>query len=155
MDIGELFRVLECTNEHKVLYATYKLSEEAKRRWISRRALLEQEFQGALITWARFKMEFLNRYFPCSARDAKEKEFASLVQGLMSVKEYAAKFMELSRFAPHLILDQEKKAMKFVERLHPRIFNRICSHNFGNLAELVQRAIIIECSIQRNATFYE
>lgn len=131
----------------KALYAAYKLLGGAKRWWLSKSALPEQELQGALITWARFKMEFLNRFFPHSARDTKAREFANLVQGLMIVDEYAAKFMELSRFAPHLILDEEKKANKLVEGLHPRIFDRVCSHNFRNWAELVEQAAKVEHSI--------
>lgn len=31
LDIGELFSVLGCTDEQKVMYVAYKLSEEAKR----------------------------------------------------------------------------------------------------------------------------
>lgn len=65
----------------------------------------------------------------------------------MTGEEYVVKFIELMRFAPHLILDDEKKARNFEEGLHPRIFDRICSHNFGSLAELVQRVAIIELSI--------
>ncbi|KAB1206055.1 hypothetical protein CJ030_MR7G009284 [Morella rubra] len=51
LDIGELFKVLGCTNEQRVMYAAYKLSGEVKRWWISRSALLKQELQGAPITW--------------------------------------------------------------------------------------------------------
>lgn len=76
---------------------------------------MEQELEGVPITWARFKMEFLNRYFPCFVRDTEAREFTTLVQGSMIVEEYAAKFMELTRFAPHLIPDEDKKARKFEE----------------------------------------
>ena len=138
-----------------MIYAAYKLSGEAKRWWLSRSALLEQELQRAPITWEKFKVEFLNRYFPRSAWDVKEREFFNLVQKSFSVEEYAARFMELLRFAPHLIPDEEKKARRFEEGLHPRIFDRVCSHNFNNWAELVERAAIVERSIQRNAAFYD
>lgn len=60
-------------------------------------------------------MKFLNRYFPHSVRDIKAREFASLVQGSMTVEEYAAKFTKLLEFAPYLILDEDKKARKFEE----------------------------------------
>lgn len=45
------------------------------------------------------------------------------MQGSMFVKENAAKFMELSQFAPYLIPNEEKKARKFEEGLQPWIFN--------------------------------
>ncbi|MCI89524.1 hypothetical protein A2U01_0110813, partial [Trifolium medium] len=56
---------------------------------------------GAVITWARFKPEFLTKYFPADERNHKVIEFMELKQRGMSVSEYAAKFEELCRFAPH------------------------------------------------------
>lgn len=78
-----------------------------------------KKLMGVPIMWAWFKTEFLNRYFPPNTREAKGREFTNLVQGSMTVKEYAAKFIELSRFAPHLIPNEEKKARKFEEDLYP------------------------------------
>ncbi|MCI73744.1 cellular nucleic acid-binding protein, partial [Trifolium medium] len=56
---------------------------------------------GAVITWARFKTEFLTKYFPADERNRKVIEFMELKQGGMTVSEYAAKFEDLCRFAPH------------------------------------------------------
>ncbi|MCI54666.1 cellular nucleic acid-binding protein, partial [Trifolium medium] len=53
------------------------------------------EAGGAFITWARFKREFLTKYFPAVERNRKVIEFMELKQGGMSVSEYAAKFEEL------------------------------------------------------------
>lgn len=61
----------------------------------------------------RFKMEFLNRYFPCSTRDAKAGELTNLVQGLMAMEEYAARFMELLQFAPQLIREVRVLMLRF------------------------------------------
>ncbi|MCI47863.1 cellular nucleic acid-binding protein, partial [Trifolium medium] len=56
---------------------------------------------GAVITWAKFKREFMTKYFPADERNRKVIEFMELKQRSMSVSEYAAKFEELCRFAPH------------------------------------------------------
>ncbi|MCI91906.1 hypothetical protein A2U01_0113201, partial [Trifolium medium] len=48
-------------------------------------------------TWARFKREFLTKYFPTDERNHKVIEFMELKQGSMYVSEYAAKFEELCR----------------------------------------------------------
>ncbi|MCI88035.1 cellular nucleic acid-binding protein, partial [Trifolium medium] len=56
---------------------------------------------GAFISWARFKQEFLTKYFPANERNRKVIEFMELKQGGMSVSGYAAKFEDLCRFAPH------------------------------------------------------
>jgi hypothetical protein len=46
-------------------------------------------------------------------QEAKAREFLDLVQGGMSVIEYAVKFLQLSRFGLYLIPTEEKKAKKF------------------------------------------
>ena len=52
------------------------------------------------ITWEKFKEVFNGTYFPNMVRDRKVREFFDLVQGAMIVDKYAAKFVELSHFAP-------------------------------------------------------
>jgi hypothetical protein len=46
-----------------------------------------------------------------------KKEFLALKQGEMSVIEYRDKFVELSRYAPEEVVDEEKKQELFVEGL--------------------------------------
>jgi hypothetical protein len=47
----------------------------------------------------------------------KTKEFLSLKQGSMSVSEYRDKFIQLSRYAPREVPDDEKKQELFLEGL--------------------------------------
>ncbi|MCI73604.1 cellular nucleic acid-binding protein, partial [Trifolium medium] len=53
------------------------------------------EVDGAFITWARFKREFLTKYFLADERNRKVIEFMEMKQGSMTVSEYAAKFEDL------------------------------------------------------------
>ena len=46
-----------------------------------------------------------------------KKEFLSLKQGGMSVSEYKDKFIQLSRYAPGEVDDDEKKQELFLEGL--------------------------------------
>ncbi|KAH0669077.1 hypothetical protein KY289_023570 [Solanum tuberosum] len=46
--------------------------------------------------------------------EAKLVEFMNLKQGPMSVREYALKFNQLSRYAPHLVADSRSRMNKFV-----------------------------------------
>jgi hypothetical protein len=55
----------------------------------------------------------LERFFPQTIRQAKAQEFTDLVQGSMTMEQYAAKFIELSQFAPYLVSTEELKARKF------------------------------------------
>jgi len=67
-----------------VRFGTQMLVEEADDWWVSTCPLLENGVEG--VTWAVFRREFLNRYFP---EDVRGKT------------EYAAKFVELAKFYPH------------------------------------------------------
>ena len=84
-----MFRVMQCTEVQKVRFGTHMLAEEADDWWVSLLPILEQD--GAEVTWAVFKREFLDRYFPEDVRGKKEIEFLELKQGNMLVTEYAAK----------------------------------------------------------------
>ncbi|XP_057425727.1 uncharacterized protein LOC130719101 [Lotus japonicus] len=63
--------------------------------WRGARAMLEADQQA--ITWECFRRAFLDKYFPVSARAAKEAQFLRLRQGGMTVAEYAAKLESLAK----------------------------------------------------------
>ncbi|XP_040991003.1 uncharacterized protein LOC121238242 [Juglans microcarpa x Juglans regia] len=79
-------------------------------------------------TFERFKKEFDDRFFPVFVRWQKAGEFNNLVQRDMTVEQYARKFIELGRFASHLIATEELRAersssgspQKFVQRIGSR-----------------------------------
>jgi hypothetical protein len=60
------------------------------------------------------------------------------------VEQYAARFIELSRFAPYLVPKEELKARKFERGLQPRIMNQVAGFEIGNLTDLVNKAVVIE-----------
>jgi hypothetical protein len=47
------------------------------------------------------------------------------VQGALTVEQYAARFIELSRFAPYLVPKKDLKARKFERGLQPKIMNQV------------------------------
>lgn len=97
-----------------VLYGSYLLQGEAANWWQTKRQLLEMELGSfAAVSWRRWKKEFDDRFFPVSLRRQMAREFNSLVQGGMTVEQYARKFMELGRFAPHLITTEELRVEHF------------------------------------------
>lgn len=59
-------------------------------------------------------MAFFNRFFPLELRKAKLVELMNLKRGVMSVREYALKFNQLSKYAPHLVADPRYRMNKFV-----------------------------------------
>lgn len=73
----------------------------------------------------RSSRQFKKKYVPNVAKDKKAKEFARLVQGQMLMADYEAKFIDLSRYAPHVVASAREKARKFQEGLTPYIQNRL------------------------------
>jgi hypothetical protein len=63
-----------------------------------------------------------------------------LVQGSITVIEYATKFIQLLRFVVYLISDEEKKAEKFKRGLSPRVKTMMTSFNIRNFSQLVDLA---------------
>ncbi|GFS36766.1 hypothetical protein Acr_00g0047920 [Actinidia rufa] len=93
LGIERVFEVLPCTDEQKVIFAT-------------------------------FLKVFNEEYFPEMVRDQKVQEFLNLKQGNMIVVEYNAKFMELSRYAPHIVSTESRKARRFKAGLRWNIKNK-------------------------------
>jgi len=95
-----IFRAMVTGDDQKVRLATHMLAKEAEYWWTNAKGRLETGEE--VVTWARFKTEFLRKYFPEDLRTRKEVEFLNLKQGSSSMAEYAAKFEELSRFCPYI-----------------------------------------------------
>jgi hypothetical protein len=106
------------------------------------------------ISWEVFKYEFNQHFFPRVVQVAKAREFLDLVQGEMSVIEYAAKFLQLSRFGLYLILIEEKKAKKFERGLNSCIRIMMSCFDIWDFSQLVDKASIYEESLKENAARY-
>jgi hypothetical protein len=72
----------------------------------------------------------------------------------MSVKQYAAEFLRLSRDAPLLISDEEAKIKRFRDGLSPRILERIIFLKVANYAEMVHTATMAEKGIRNTTVDY-
>ena len=133
------------------MYATYALQGSADKWWSSTEQMFRMELgRDTPITWEKFKEVFNRTYFPGVVRDCKAREFSDLVQGVMTVKEYAAKFVELSYFAPYLIPDESKKVKKFWEGLDSRIRSLIIASGVDTFTEVVKRAMSLEKDFKYN-----
>ncbi|GFS35915.1 hypothetical protein Acr_00g0042660 [Actinidia rufa] len=73
---------------------------------------IERKPLELLWLWPRFLEVFNEECFPEMVRDQKVQEFLNLKQGNMIVVEYNAKFMELSRYAPHIVSTESRKARR-------------------------------------------
>ena len=89
-----------------------QMKDVAKTWWLAEKARLERP-----ITWDQFSRGFYERFFPATAQKEMEEQFIRLQQLNRSVDEYAAEFLRLSRFAPYMVSDEEKRASRFQQGL--------------------------------------
>jgi hypothetical protein len=103
--IEKMFNITQCFDQEKVLYASGHLTGPVADWWDSYVAAHDV---ADTITWAEFSTQFRNYHIPTGLMKIKKKEFLSLKQGNMSVSEYQDKFIQLSRYAPDEVVDDER-----------------------------------------------
>ncbi|XP_026436209.1 uncharacterized protein LOC113334086 [Papaver somniferum] len=142
--IEKTFTLLGVNDEDKLDLVVFKLEGEATRWW----DLTRRSRNDGLFTWVEFRLAFLNKYFPQTARNQRMIEFMQLTQRNMTVAQYQAKFEELSRFAIHLVENEELEAFKFQEGLRPSIKGTLSILKITSYNEIVERAMIAERDIE-------
>ncbi|MQL93176.1 hypothetical protein Taro_025814 [Colocasia esculenta] len=91
--------------------------------------------QAQLEAQDEFMRLFRAKFIPEHIRDRMEQKFVSLTQGSMTVLEYEARFSELSKYAPHIVVDERRKAKKFVMGLKPSLRMRLVAFDHRTLDE--------------------
>ncbi|XP_057962255.1 uncharacterized protein LOC131153818 [Malania oleifera] len=135
-------------DEQKVRYDAFKMAGDAKCWWFSAKLLEGQRVVKDALTWERFKELFFDRYIPSSTRGEKVEEFTNLTQGNVTVGVYAAKFVELSCFAPFMIPNETRKAKIFEKGLRQKIFELVVGFLVQNFSDLVDKVSVVEKSIE-------
>jgi hypothetical protein len=98
--------IAQCSDWEKVLYASGRLTGPAAD-WLD--SYTAAHHAADTITWAEFSTQFRNYHILAGLMKIKKKEFLSLKQGSMSVSEYRDKFIQLSRYAPDEVAEDERK----------------------------------------------
>ena len=70
------------------------------------------------MTWEDFRREYFQQYFMERYQDQKRREFTGLRKGSMSVADYEAAFIELSRFAETFVTNEREKCRFFQDGLN-------------------------------------
>ena len=99
------------------------------------------------MTWEEFQEVFNEKYFNDAVRRAKVEEFASLVQGRLSVTEYAQTLDILARFVPELVPTDRACRDKFIRGLDSMVARdvKITMDLTGTTyTQVVERALIAE-----------
>ncbi|XP_020992705.1 uncharacterized protein LOC110278786 [Arachis duranensis] len=123
-----------------------KLAGEAHPWWQAECRLLQ--LQNTDIPWEVFQTAFYRKYFPESARQAKEMELMQLKQGFMSVAEYTNKFKELCRFSRVCQGDPETfeswRCIKYQKGLKDNIMTAVAPMKIRVFSDLVNKARVVE-----------
>ena len=107
--------IAQCDDKEKVLYAAGQLQGAALDWWESFRF---GHTKANPITWQEFLNAFRSHHVPAGLMKLKKKEFLGLKQGGMSAAEYHDKFIQLSRYAPIEVEDDDKRQELFMEGLN-------------------------------------
>jgi hypothetical protein len=136
-----MLNIAQCSDREKVLYAPGRLIGPAADWWD---AYCTADAAVNTITWVEFSTQFRNHHILVGLMKIKRKEFLSLKQGSMSVSEYRDKFIQLSRYAPRDVEDDEKKQELFLDSLIGPIQYQLVSHTFPSFQRLLDKAIAVE-----------
>jgi hypothetical protein len=113
--VDKILNIAQCFDREKVLYAFGRLTGPGADWWDSYVAAHDA---ADTITWAEFTTQFRNYHILAGLMKIKKKEFLSLKQDNMSINEYRDKFIQLSRYAPDEVADDERKQEHFTEGLN-------------------------------------
>ncbi|GFZ12792.1 hypothetical protein Acr_23g0011770 [Actinidia rufa] len=122
--IFDTVRIIE--DDMKVSFASYQLVGEANEWWES-----IKEAKGV----------------------DRGEQFEKLVQGDMTVSEYAIKFQSLSRFAPDLVNTEAKKCKRFENGLNPSFRLYVISQRIRNFSDLLDCARGVEPKREQRKEF--
>ncbi|MQL77603.1 hypothetical protein Taro_010016 [Colocasia esculenta] len=144
-ETDNIFRAIRCAEEERVTLAAYMLQVKiglrrsmqmcGGRQWYAHS--LEMELWRLL---GLSSSVCLGRYIPEHVQDRMEQEFLTLTQRSMSVLEYKARFMELSKYAPHIVADERRKVKKFIMGLKPSLSTRLVALGHRSMEEALSAA---------------
>jgi hypothetical protein len=139
--VEKMLNIAQCSDREKVLYAFGRLTGPTADWWDSYTATHDAANN---ITWAEFTTQFRNYHIPAALMKIKKKEFLLLKQGNMSVSKYCDKFIQLSRYAPDEVVDDERKQEHFMEGLNGPLQYSLVAHTFPSFQRLPDKALAIE-----------
>lgn len=115
----------------------------------------EELGENVPITGAKFKEVCNETYYPKVIKDHREKGIHRFGSRALSVEQYAAKFMELSHFALHLIANEGKRVKKCQRGLNDKICYFIVASWIDSYTETVRRGMAWEEDFRRRDVLKE
>ena len=140
--VSEVYAVMGCLDEQKVLFSGFLMAVRAKDWW---EAIKRRHPIG--VTWDQFRRAFTDRFYPCSYQDAKIEKFFRLEQRSLAVTEYEQRFSEHVKLVPMIQENEEHKCKRFMAGLNFRIKVHLTWASQNNFRELVEAALKVERTV--------
>ncbi|XP_027912172.1 uncharacterized protein LOC114171164 [Vigna unguiculata] len=140
-ECAKICRVLEFTDEQKLLFVTFLLVANAEYWWQGMQQLMQ--IHEEQVTWATFRTRFLEKYFSDSARHEREAEFLTLQQGTMTMEAYIERFEYLARFYT-LVVTEDWRCRKFEGGLKHELRRFLVPLRIREFPVLVEQAKTVE-----------
>ena len=138
MQIEKMLEAMEITSDAtRIRLAAFQLEGEAQVWW--KWAKTSRDLEA--MTWAEFQELFMGKYF---LEIVKAQEFLELKQGVMTVMDYATRFIELARFANDYVATNMAKVRRFENGLKLSIRGRIVGFRLQDMDFMVGTTLTIE-----------
>ena len=117
-------------------FASCMLRDEADSWW----EMIKSTHDVAQMKWTKFEEFLLANYFLEVIRRQKIVEFVQLLQKKMTITKYAAKFTQLSKYAQHMVADDQMRDEHFQEGLRLNIREQVAPFMLHTYSEVMTRA---------------
>ncbi|XP_027174390.1 uncharacterized protein LOC113774009 [Coffea eugenioides] len=140
--MSDIFAALEYSEERQISFVVFQFEEAARAWWNVIKTKWERE--QTPWTWVSFTREFNEKYLPPIVQERHEDDFIRLRQGASSVAEYEIQFTKLSRFAPNLVLTEQKRIRRFIQGLNVEIQEALAAAQLNTFSQALEKAQRIE-----------
>ena len=126
-------------------FDVFQFEGSAKAWWNVIRAKWKREQMAW--TWVKFMREFNEKYFPHLVLEKREDDFIRLRQGTLSMAEYKTQFTKLSKFAPELVVMEQRRMRRFVQGLNVKMQEALVAAQINTFTEALEKAQRIEIAM--------
>ncbi|XP_071921807.1 uncharacterized protein [Coffea arabica] len=138
----DIFAALHYSEERQVTFAVFQLEGAVRSWWNVIR--MKWDWEQTPRTWVNLMRDFNAKYFSPLVQEKKEDEFIRLRQGAQTVAEYESQFTRLPKFAPELILTEQRRVRRFIQRLNVEIQKDLAVAQINTFSEVVEKALRVE-----------
>ncbi|XP_062116236.1 uncharacterized protein LOC133830299 [Humulus lupulus] len=141
--LNTILDFMKVVGSERVACAAYMFREDARIWW----EVVGQTKDVNLLSWEEFQTLFNEKYYNDAIRAAKADEFMRLLQGSLSVTEYALRFDRLAKFAKELVPTDGTRRERFLQGLQPRLARDVRITTVAGVttyAQVVEKALTAE-----------